>query len=101
VNTDGLSTTDRAALAAGTTRYTDGGTPTAPVRTNRLEVMGGYTSPAAQRWDEAKQRAAADAARDTYQVPETREQLLAMKTVDQVRTYEQHREVYDRLMGHG
>ncbi|WP_326797532.1 hypothetical protein OG946_20660 [Streptomyces sp. NBC_01808] len=46
------------------------------------------------------QRQADEAARDRYQVPESREELLAMKSADQVRTYREHREVYDRLMGH-
>ncbi|AVH59720.1 MULTISPECIES: hypothetical protein [Streptomyces] len=60
----------------------------------------GYVSPTVRQYAETQARLAAEAAEDRYRVPETREQLLAMKSAEQVRTYEQHREVYDRLMGH-
>ncbi|MFF3359581.1 hypothetical protein ACFYWN_45075 [Streptomyces sp. NPDC002917] len=38
--------------------------------------------------------------RGRYRAPETREQLLGLRSADQVRTYTEHRETYDRLMGH-
>ncbi|MGI5512748.1 hypothetical protein [Streptomyces sp. CA-106131] len=60
----------------------------------------GYVSPTVRQHAETQVRLAAEAAEDRYRVPETREQLLAMRSADQNRTYEQHREVYDRLMGH-
>ncbi|MCZ9353221.1 hypothetical protein NGM36_26225 [Streptomyces mutabilis] len=60
----------------------------------------GYVTPTYRAFAEAQARAAAEAAADRYRVPETREQLLAMRTADQNRTYLEHRATYDRLM-HG
>lgn len=74
----------------------------APRRTRRtpVEQAGGYVSPTARRYAEMVQRQAEEAARDRYQIPQTREQLLAMNPANQNRTYLEHRDVYDRLMGH-
>lgn len=58
----------------------------------------GYVSPTVRRWAEARQAAATEVAADRYRVPETREQLIAMKSADQTRTYLEHREMYDQLM---
>ncbi|MFE4409074.1 hypothetical protein ACFY3J_37060 [Streptomyces sp. NPDC001231] len=70
----------------------------APRRT--FTERSGWVSPAAQRHAEMLAAIEADNARDRYQPPTTRAELLAMRSDDQVRTYREHREVYDRLMGH-
>lgn len=84
----------------GRPHITEASADPAPPRTDAVQPGGGYVSPTVQRHAEMRARQAEDAARDRYRVPETREQLLAMKSADMVRTYEQHRETYDRLMGH-
>ncbi|MFD7064399.1 hypothetical protein [Streptomyces sp. NPDC059906] len=70
----------------------------APRRTT--PERSGWVSPAMRRYAEEQARAAVEAKRDRYRVPETREQLLAMRPADQNRTYLEHRATYDRLM-HG
>ncbi|MFE4423869.1 hypothetical protein [Streptomyces sp. NPDC056817] len=60
----------------------------------------GWVSPTARRHAEMLAAIEADNARDRYQVPTTRAELLAMKSADQVRTFEEHRATYDALM-HG
>ena len=86
---------------AGHEHYTEASGDPSPCRTRQtpVEQAGGYASPAALRHAEMMQRQAEDAARDRYQVPETRGELLTMKSSDQVRTYHEHRDIYDRLMG--
>lgn len=64
----------------------------APRRT--VPEQTGWVSPTARRFAEVQALAAAD----RYRVPETREQLLAMHSADQVRTFEEHRTTYDRLI---
>ncbi|MCP3769507.1 hypothetical protein [Streptomyces sp. MAR25Y5] len=66
----------------------------APRRT--VPEQTGWVSLTARRFAEVQALAAAD----RYRVPETREELLAMRSADQTRTYLDHREVYDRFM-HG
>ncbi|MFE0727059.1 hypothetical protein ACFW2X_02190 [Streptomyces antibioticus] len=68
-----------------------------PAPRRRTEQQG-YVSPTARQFAETQARLAAEAAADHYRPPETREQLLAMRSADQNRTYTEHREVYDRLM---
>ncbi|MGW0632101.1 hypothetical protein [Streptomyces sp. NPDC002758] len=60
----------------------------------------GWVSPSVRQFAETQAQLRAEAAEDRYRVPETREQLLAIRSADQNRTYAEHREVYDRLM-HG
>ncbi|MFH8471973.1 hypothetical protein [Streptomyces sp. NPDC018000] len=71
-----------------------------PSPRRRYVERSGWVSPATQRHAEMLAAIKADNARDRYQPPTTRAELLAMRSDDQVRTYNEHREVYDRLM-HG
>lgn len=70
-----------------------------PAPRRRTVEQQGYVSPAYARFAVEQERRAAEAAADHYRVPETREQLLAMKSAEQNRTYLDHRATYDRLMG--
>ncbi|MFF8533760.1 hypothetical protein ACF07B_17630 [Streptomyces sp. NPDC015532] len=72
-------------------------TPEPPPRQTAPQQTG-WVSPTARRFAENQARLAAEAAEDRYRVPETREQLIAMKSADQTRTYLEHRETYDQLM---
>ncbi|NED35578.1 hypothetical protein [Streptomyces sp. SID8499] len=72
-----------------------------PAPRRRHVEQTGWVSPTVRRHAEAQARAAAEATADRYRVPETREQLLAMRSADQNRTYLEHRETYDRLMRGG
>ncbi|MFI1422743.1 hypothetical protein ACH4VX_33195 [Streptomyces sp. NPDC020731] len=69
-----------------------------PAPRRRTVEQQGYVSPAYARFAAEQERRAAEAAADHYRPPETREQLLAMCSADQVRTFEEHRTTYDRLM---
>ncbi|MGW0626071.1 hypothetical protein [Streptomyces sp. NPDC002758] len=60
----------------------------------RIRPSWGRT-PTARQFAETQARLAAE---DRYHVPETREELLAMRSADQNRTFVEHRETYDRLM---
>ncbi|MGW7706329.1 hypothetical protein [Streptomyces sp. NPDC054771] len=71
-----------------------------PAPHRRAVEQSGYVSPTARQFAETQARLAAEAAADRYRVPESREQLLAMRPAEQNRTYLEHRETYDRLM-HG
>ncbi|MEU0832308.1 hypothetical protein [Streptomyces sp. NPDC005969] len=62
--------------------------------------QAGWVSPTVRQYAETQARLAAEAAADRYRIPETREQLLALRAAEQNRTYLEHREVYERLM-HG
>ncbi|MFE7237917.1 hypothetical protein [Streptomyces sp. NPDC057580] len=69
-----------------------------PAPRPRHVEQSGWVSPTVRQYAETQARLAAEAAVDRYQVPETREQLLAMRSADQVRTFEEHHATYDRLM---
>ncbi|MEU3750578.1 MULTISPECIES: hypothetical protein [Streptomyces] len=69
----------------------------APRRRQQPEPTG-YVSQTVRRYAEARAVAVAEASADRYRTPGTREELLAMCSADQSRTYLDHRETYDRLM---
>ncbi|MGY3202666.1 hypothetical protein [Streptomyces sp. TE5632] len=60
--------------------------------------QSGYVSPTAQRHVEMLAVVEADNARDRYQPPTALAELLAMRSEDQVRTYNEHRDRYDAIM---
>ncbi|WP_406321914.1 hypothetical protein [Streptomyces sp. NBC_01637] len=78
---------------------TDDNHDEAAMRPRHVE-QDGYVSPTVRQYAETQARIAAEAAVDRYRAPETREQLLAMRSADQNRTFAEHRATYDRLM-HG
>ncbi|MGC5007452.1 hypothetical protein [Streptomyces sp. DT203] len=69
-----------------------------PAPRRRHVEQTGYVSPTVRQFAETQARLAAEAAEDRYRVPETREELLAMRSADQNRTFAEHRATYDRLM---
>ncbi|MEU2596969.1 hypothetical protein ABZ669_06825 [Streptomyces hirsutus] len=75
---------------------TDSSGDPAPRRTT--PEQSGYVSPAVQRHTEMLAAIEADAARDRYQPPTTLAELLAMRSEEQVRTYNEHRDRYDAIM---
>lgn len=69
-----------------------------PTPRRRTVEPTGYVSPTYRAFVEAQTRLAKETAADRYQPPTTLAELLAMRSEDQVRTYNEHRERYDALM---